>query len=234
MKIAALGDIHVRNVETVAYTQILKQASDGADVLLLAGDLTHAGLPEEAHALRRILDEINKPAVAVLGNHDYDTGHEREISEILTSPLIHVLNGDYVVVNGVGFAGIKGFAGGFGSNMLPKFGEGLLKEVVDRGANEALLLEHALAELDTKTKIALLHYSPVRETVVGEAQEIFPFLGLTRLEEPLDRFKVTMAFHGHAHHGTYEGKTAGGVPVYNVALPVLEKLRLPASFHELA
>lgn len=232
MKIAAVADIHVRATDTLAVSQVIKYASDTADVLLLPGDLTQEGTVEEAQVLRKLLLDVPIPVIAVLGNHDYESGQENEIIKELKSPTFHLLNGDFTVINGIGFVGVKGFMGGFTNRMTPKFGERLMKDLVDYGTNEALMLERALAQLDTKIKIALMHYAPVRSTVVGEPEEVYPFLGLTRLEEPLDRYGVSMVFHGHAHHGTYEGKTTTGIPVYNVSLPVLTRLGMQVSIHK--
>jgi Icc-related predicted phosphoesterase len=133
-----------------------------------------------------------------------------------------MLDGDTFETHGVGFAGVRGFCGGFGRGALGAWGEPIIKQFVHEAVNEALKLESALARLRTEHRIAILHYAPIRDTVDGEPLEIYPFLGSSRLEEPLSRFEVTAVFHGHAHKGTPEGKTAKGIPVYNVAHPVLK------------
>src|SRR5690606_15061284 len=162
--------------------------------------------------------------VAVLGNHDYESGHEKELCEILGESGIRVLDGDSFESHGVGFAGVKGFAGGFGRGALGPWGEPIIKQFVHEAVNESLKLETALARLRSPHRIALLHYSPVRDTVEGAPPEIFPYLGCSRLEEPLSRYPVFAVVHGHAHNGSAEGRTARGVPVYNVAMPLLRKL----------
>jgi Icc-related predicted phosphoesterase len=194
-------------------------------VLLLAGDLTDFGQPEEAAALTRDLTVLSGlPIIAILGNHDFEIGKDQEITSILRDAGIHVLDGDTCEVRGIGFVGVKGFGGGFGRGTLEPWGETAVKDFVRAAVDESLKLERALARLQTPTRIALLHYSPIRETVIGEPEEIFPFLGSGRLEEPLNRYGVAAIFHGHAHHGSPEGRTAAGIPVYNVALPVLRQL----------
>jgi Icc-related predicted phosphoesterase len=137
---------------------------------------------------------------------------------------VKVLDGDDCEVSGIGFAGVKGFGGGFGRHTLEAWGEEIVKKFVYEAVEEALKLEKALARLRTPQKIAILHYAPVADTVAGEPEPIFPFLGSSRLEEPLNRYPVTAVVHGHAHHGSPEGKTREGVPVYNVAVQVLRRV----------
>jgi Icc-related predicted phosphoesterase len=194
-----------------------------ADVLLLAGDLTDYGLPDEAHVLARELSTAKVPIVAVLGNHDLESGKGDEVKRILIEAGVNVLDGDACEIEGVGFAGVKGFAGGFGVHALGPWGEDAIKRFVQEAVDESLKLEAALARLRTPIRIALLHYSPVEDTVRGEPPAIYPFLGCSRLEEPIDRYHVRAVFHGHAHFGTLEGRTKGGAPVYNVALPLLRR-----------
>ncbi len=193
-----------------------------ADVLLLVGDLTDYGLPEEATILVEELHAATKkPVVTVLGNHDFESGKQEMVKEILARAEITVLDGDACEIEGIGFAGVKGFCGGFENCALEPWGEESIKRFVHEAADEALKLESALARLKSRTRVALLHYSPIRATVVGEPPEIFAFLGSRRLEEPLNRFPVAAVFHGHAHKGTLEGRTSAGRPVYNVAMPLL-------------
>jgi Icc-related predicted phosphoesterase len=162
--------------------------------------------------------------VAVLGNHDYESSQQHELRDIFRAAGVFVLDGDSCEVYGVGFAGVKGFCGGFGRRTLGSWGEPIIKQFVQEAMNEALKLETALARLRTSARIAVLHYAPIAETVQGESEDIYPFLGTSRLEEPLNRYRVTAAVHGHAHRGTPEGRTTSGVPVYNVSLPLLERL----------
>src|SRR6516225_6614845 len=197
--------------------------AEGADILLLCGDLTDFGLPEEAHVLVRELNAVKVPIVAVLGNHDFESGKQDEVRKILVDAGVRMLDGDACEIKGVGFAGVKGFAGGFGRATLGAWGEDIVKKFVQEAVAETLKLESALARLRMPQRVALLHYSPIQATVEGEPPEIFAFLGCGRLAEPLHRYGVTAVFHGHAHRGTPEGKTDDGVPVYNVSLPLLRR-----------
>lgn len=201
------------------------QISQTADVLLLCGDFTDYGLPDEARILaRELTSSVNIPVIAVLGNHDYESGRQDEIRQILVDAGVSVLDGEATEVHGVGFAGVKGFAGGFGRGALGPWGEQIIKLFVQEAVDEALKLEAALARLRTTRRVAVMHYSPVRATVEGEPPEILPYLGSSRLEEPINRYRVSAVFHGHAHRGTAEGRTSTGVPVYNVAMPLMARL----------
>jgi Icc-related predicted phosphoesterase len=222
LRIAAVADIHVKKTSQGALQPLFSSATETADVLLLCGDLTDYGTVEEAKILaREITSALRIPAIAVLGNHDYESGHETELVSILSDAGVVVLDGDSYELHGVGFAGVKGFAGGFGRRALGAWGEPIIKNFVHEAINESLKLEAALNRLRTPQKIAVLHYSPIQATVNGEPPEIIAFLGSSRLEEPIDRYRVTAVFHGHAHRGSLEGQTKGGAPVYNVAMPVL-------------
>ena len=224
LRIAAVGDIHVSKASQGAFQPLFSQISSTADVLVLCGDFTDYGLPEEARILARELTAAVKiPVIAVLGNHDYESGKQGEIRQILSDAGVTVLDGEATEIHGVGFAGVKGFAGGFGRGALGPWGENAIKTFVQEAVDEALKLESALARLRTQRRIALLHYSPIRGTVEGEPAEIFAYLGSSRLEEPINRYRVNAVFHGHAHRGTPEGRTATGVPVYNVAMPLLAR-----------
>lgn len=222
-RIAAVGDLHVTKESTGVFRPVFAHLEGKADVLLLCGDLTDYGLPEEAHVLAKELSVLKIPILAVLGNHDFESGHQAKVVEILQEGGVKVLDGDSHVIEGLGFAGIKGFAGGFGRGTLGPWGESAIKSFVKEALDEALKLESALARLRTERRIALLHYSPVRDTVLGEPEEIYAFLGCSRLEEPLERYPVNLAFHGHAHRGALEGKTRVGTPVFNVAMPLLRR-----------
>jgi Icc-related predicted phosphoesterase len=237
IRVAAVGDLHYGKAPAGAYQPLFASLADRADVLLLCGDLTDYGLPDEAKALVRDLTGALKiPVVAVLGNHDHESGKQAEVTAILREAGIKMLDGEAVEILGVGFAGTKGFAGGFGPRTLAPWGEESIKHFVREAVDEALKLDSALAKLRTPRRVALLHYSPTAATVEGEPREIFPFLGSSRLEEPLNRYRVSAVFHGHAHHGAPEGRTASGAPVYNVALPLLQRLypdRMPVRIVEL-
>jgi len=225
VRIAAVSDVHYGKQSQGVMQALFSQIAERADVLVMPGDLTDYGLAEEARVLARDLTACLKiPIVAVLGNHDYESDESEEIVRVLTDAGVHVLDGDSVEIQGVGFAGVKGFAGGFGRGTLGPWGERAIKAFVQESVNEALKLESALARLKTAHRIALLHYAPVQGTVEGEPVEIFPYLGSSRLEEPINRYRVSAVFHGHAHRGAPEGKTATGVPVYNVAMPLLSRL----------
>jgi Icc-related predicted phosphoesterase len=237
VRIGAVADVHYGRDAEKRLRSVFEEAARQVDILLLGGDLTDFGIPEEAQVLARDLtDVVRIPIVAVLGNHDYESGKEQEICSVLRDAGIRVLDGDAVEIKGVGIVGVKGFGGGFGRGILEPWGEAGVKRFVHEAVEEGLKLERALARLHSNRRVALLHYSPVRETVVGEPEEIFPYLGCGRLEEPLNRYGVSVVFHGHAHRGAPEGKTATGVPVYNVALPVLKRVdpdRLPVKIIEL-
>jgi Icc-related predicted phosphoesterase len=224
MRVAAIADLHCTRTSEGQLRDLFAAARRAADVLVLCGDLTDYGLPEEAALLVRELAAVQgMPAVAVLGNHDYEAGHEAEIRSLLASAGVIVLDGDSCVIAGVGFAGVKGFAGGFGRGALGAWGEPAIKMFVQEAVNEAVKLETALARLRTDRRVVLLHYSPIVDTVEGEPREIFPYLGCSRLEEPLSRYPVDVVFHGHAHRGRLEGRTPSGVPVFNVSLPLLRR-----------
>lgn len=225
LRIAAMGDIHVSKTSQGTFHALFAQISHTADVLLICGDFTDYGLPEEARILaREVTTSMNIPVIAVLGNHDYEAGKQVEIKQILTDAGVTVLDGEATEIEGVGFAGVKGFAGGFGRGALGPWGEQAIKHFVQEAIDESLKLEAALARLRTTRRVALMHYSPVRATVEGEPAEIFPYLGSSRLEEPINRYRVNAVFHGHAHRGTAEGRTSTGVPVYNVAMPLMARL----------
>jgi Icc-related predicted phosphoesterase len=224
VRVGAVADVHYGREAESRLRPLFEEAGRRVDVLLLAGDLTDYGLPEEAEPLARDLAEAVKvPVLAVLGNHDCEGGKEAEVVAALRAGGVRVLDGDGCTVRGVGIVGVKGFGGGFGRGTLEPWGEAAVKRFVREATDEAMKLERGLARLTTPTKVALLHYAPIRDTVVGEPEEIFPFLGSGRLEEPLNRYGVSVAFHGHAHRGAPEGKTSAGIPVYNVALPVLRR-----------
>jgi Icc-related predicted phosphoesterase len=224
VRLAAVADIHCSKTSHGTFQSLFAEIADSADVLLLAGDLTSYGLPEEARVLAKELTAAAKiPIVAVLGNHEFESGKQDEVAQILTDVGVRILDGDSCEIAGVGFAGVKGFGGGFNERSLEPWGESTMKLFVNETVQETLKLGSALARLRMPSRVALVHYSPIQATVEGEPREIYPFLGSSRLEEPIDRYSVTAVFHGHAHHGRLEGRTRGGVPVYNVAHSLLQR-----------
>ena len=224
LRIAAVADIHCSKKSFDAVRDLLAAMAKDADVMLLAGDLCDTGLVAEAEVLSRALAPLTVPVVAVLGNHDFECGKAPEVEAILCDIGVNLLDGKSCEIRGVGFAGVKGFGGGFGERALQPWGEPTIKAFVHEALEEALKLESALAALRTEKRIAVLHYAPIVETVIGEPPEIFPFLGSSRLEEPLNRYPVTAVFHGHAHRGSASGVTKGGAPVYNVAQSILQRV----------
>jgi Icc-related predicted phosphoesterase len=230
--VASLGDLHFGKTSRGSLQPLLERIADEADILALCGDLTNHGFEEEGQLLAQELSaSLNIPVVAVLGNHDHESGQGHGIAEALTKIGVHILEGDACEVRGIGFAGVKGFGGGFGQRMLSPFGEEGVKRFVQEALAESLKLEAALARLRTPHRFALLHYSPIVATIDGEPLEIFPFLGCSRLEEPLNRYPLDAVFHGHAHHGKPTGKTQSGVPVYNVSYPLMMHLNPERPFH---
>jgi Icc-related predicted phosphoesterase len=223
VRVAALADLHCSKTSQGAFQPLFARIADTADILLIAGDLTDYGLPDEARVLARELTAIHMPVVAVLGNHDLESGKGDEVRQIVCDAGVVVLDGDAYETHGVGIAGIKGFGGGFGQRALGPWGETIIKQFVREAVDEALKLEAALARLRTRHLIALLHYSPIQGTVEGEPLEIYPFLGSSRLEEPLNRFPVSLVVHGHAHRGQLQSATTRGVPVYNVSMALLTR-----------
>jgi Icc-related predicted phosphoesterase len=224
VRVAAVGDLHVHQNSTDTLQSLFDSISQTADVLALCGDLTHLGLPQEAERLANDLRACRIPVVAVLGNHDYQSGQAEEVKKILLAAKVVLLEeSETFEFKGVGFAGAKGFGGGFDKHMLTPFGEESIKHFVTEAVNESLRLEVGLNSLRTERTVVVLHYSPIAATVVGEPPEIFPFLGSSRLAETIDHFDVNVVFHGHAHHGTYQGKTTKGTPVYNCALQLVQK-----------
>jgi Icc-related predicted phosphoesterase len=194
-----------------------------ADICVLCGDMTTHGKPEQMRAFVEELAGLDIPIVAVLGNHDHEAGVPDDLTDILKERGVHVLDGDTIEIEGVGFAGTKGFAGGFGRGALAPFGELLIKEFVQAALDEALKLENGLRNLHTDVKVVVLHYAPILETIIGEPEVIWPFLGSSRLLGPIETIGADVVFHGHAHHGTLQATTPGGIPVFNVAMPILEE-----------
>lgn len=224
MKIAAIGDVHCRQDTADIVRQLLGEIENEAQVLLLCGDMTDTGLPEEAEILSAQLVELTIPVIGILGNHDHESGKADEVAKILRDGGVTILDNTIYEVENVGFVGTKGFCGGFGQNLVQPFGELALKTFIRTSIDEALNLENSLARLaHCEHKVAMLHYSPIKETLQGEPQELWPFLGSSRLCDALERQSVDVIFHGHAHHGSPSGKTQSGTPVFNVCRFVLNQ-----------
>ncbi|MCA1409133.1 metallophosphoesterase [Ensifer sp. IC3342] len=233
LKVAAVADLHMKEDRSVSYAELFSEISQAADVLVIAGDLTDLGKPVEAELLADDLKSCTIPVVAVLGNHDHQGNATEEVSSILLKAGVHLLNGQAVEIADVGFAGTKGFIGGFGRHMLGSFGEAAIKTMVSESVDEAMRLENALRTTTAKRALVILHYAPIAETIAGEPKEIYPFLGSSRLAETIDRFQVSAVVHGHAHKGTYEGQTPGGAPVFNVAAHIEKPTGRPYAILEL-
>src|SRR5262245_57629953 len=220
MLVACIGDLHVREARTQSFREMFGELSQAATVLVLGCEVSEMGERKEAEILADELGAWAIPGIAVLGNHDYESGEVEKVAEILKSAGVHLLDGQSYEVDGVGFVGVKGFIGGFGRRMLSAFGETSIKSLVAESLNEAMRLENAMRTVKNERAVVVLHYAPIAETSEGEPLEIFPFLGSSRLGETIDRFKVSAVVHGHAHRGKYQGRTPGGAPVYNVAFNV--------------
>lgn len=228
LRIAAVGDIHVKEHMQGAYRELFASASDEADVLCLCGDITDLGLVSETEHLVEDLRSCRIPVVAVLGNHDYQSDNAEEVKKLLRElPHVTILDQEPTLIEDVAFAGVKGFIGGFDGYALGAFGEPGIKAIVHERDQEAYALENQLKQLHgTHEKIVvLMHYSPIKATIADEPPEIQPFLGSTRFEQIIDQFGASVVFHGHANMGPHSGKTSKGIPVFNVALPLLETLK---------
>jgi Icc-related predicted phosphoesterase len=225
VRIAAVGDVHVGDDSRGRLGPCFADVSACADVLLLAGDLTRAGEPEEAAVLVDELADVGVPVISVLGNHDLHSDRGDEVVEILQDGGIRVLEGEATVLTvgeaTLGVAGVTGFGGGFAGRCGSEFGEPEMKAFIRRTIDSAHRLEAALDSLSTDVTVALLHYSPIADTLGREPPEIFPFLGSYLLAEAADRAGADLVLHGHAHRGSERGMTPGGIRVRNVAQPVL-------------
>ena len=223
MRLAAVADIHLKAENRESDAHQFAKVNDLADVLVVAGDFTDHGMPDEMRGCLSVLERVHIPVVAVLGNHDHESGHHDELTGMLRVAGVHVLDGQCFEVDGVGFAGTKGFCGGFAPHELMPFGEQGIKTFVEIAEREAIKLDYGLAQLSTPQRIAITHYAPIKGTIIGEPEPIFPFLGSSRLERVLDRHRPTLALHGHAHHGSFSACTESGVRVCNVALHLLRQ-----------
>jgi Icc-related predicted phosphoesterase len=222
MRIAATADLHFSPQSYAKLKDQFERVRDEADVLVLAGDLTNFGQPDEMEPLLNVLVRLRVPTIVVLGNHDFESGKEAELTRMMVASGIKVLDGSAYERDGIGFAGTKGFVGGFGRGILTAFGEREIKDFVRASIDEALKLERAMSQLRSQKRMVVLHYSPIVETVQGESPEIFPFMGTSRLAEVVDRHGADLVVHGHAHHGKPTGHTPGGVAVHNVAISLLQ------------
>jgi Icc-related predicted phosphoesterase len=227
MRIAAIADLHFSPQGYDRIREAMQRVRDEAEVLVLAGDLTNYGKPEEMESLLNALVRLRIPIVAVLGNHDYESGKQEDLMKMMAAEGIKILDGTGYERDGVGFAGTKGFLGGFGRGVLTAFGEPEVKTFVQAALDETMKLERALTQLRAEKRVVVIHYSPVMDTVRGEPEAIYPYLGSSRLAEVIDRHGARLVLHGHAHHGSPEGKTTAGVPVYNVALPINQQQNPP-------
>lgn len=223
MRVAAIGDLHCRAGSEGMVRRLLDGVEDEADVLLLAGDLTNLGLVEEMDQLLGELTAYHLPKLAVVGNHDHESDNVETLTAMMKDAGLVVLDGDVHELGGVEFVGMKGAWGGFGVHRLQPFGERLLKDYIMASVHEAARLEDALQRLHGDRRVALLHYAPVAATLQGECPEIYPFLGFSLLADALDRHGVDIVVHGHAHHGSPDGMTPGGIPVRNVSRYVLSR-----------
>ncbi len=223
-RLAAVADLHCRADQHGRFRELVRAVNGEAEGLILPGDLTDHGTVGEAETLAEALALLRVPCAAVLGNHDFEGNQVREIVRILGEVKVEVLDGDHAVFDKrLGIAGVKGFGGGFDRGLLQAFGEPVVKAFVQEAVNEGLKLEAALAQLDLPRKIVVMHYAPIAATTDGEDPEIRAYLGTTRLSAPCDAFGALAIFHGHAHHGAPDGLTPKGIPVYNVAMPLLKR-----------
>ncbi len=218
MRILSIGDIHCRLDTTDLVQKLIGELGHDFDVLLLAGDLTDNGLVEEAEVLMQQLKGYSVPIITILGNHDHEKGKAEQITNIVREAGHIVLDGTACEVGNVGFVGTKGFCGGFDENLVQPFGESALKTFIRTSIDEALRLENAISKLiGCEHKVVLLHYAPIKATLIGEPPEIFPFLGTSWLADAVDRRGADVILHGHAHHGSPFGRTRGNIPVHNVS-----------------
>jgi Icc-related predicted phosphoesterase len=230
MRIAATADLHFAPQSATVLRDQLDKVRNDADLLIIAGDLTNFGRPAEMEPLLNTMVRLRVPIVAVLGNHDYESEQSAELIRMMTAEGIKVLDGSAYERDGVGFAGTKGFVGGFGRGALTAFGEPEIKAFVRASVDEALKLERAMAQLRTTKRVVVLHYAPIAATIEGEAPEISPFLGSSRLAEVIDRHGADLVVHGHAHNGKLNGHTTAGIPVHNVAITLLQSQKPPAAY----
>lgn len=223
MRLAAVADIHIRAENHERDVHQFSAVNDLADALVIAGDFTNHGMPDEMRGVLAVIEHIHIPIIAVLGNHDHESGHQDELAGMLRLAGVHLLDGHCYEIDGIGFAGTKGFCGGFAPYELMPFGEQGIKTFVEIAEREAIKLDYGLAQIQGRKKVTITHYSPIKETIAGEPEAIFPFLGSSRLERALESHRPVLALHGHAHKGTFSAETKSGIRVCNVALPILRQ-----------
>lgn len=228
VKLAVVGDIHWHVQRRRTFHHHFETVHEAADFLVLPGDLTGSGLPEEMRLLADVLAQVRVPVIAVLGNHDMHTDHTEVVTAMLRDAGVVVLCGGdaqvfHVRGTAVGFCGVKGFCGGFGARCLTPFGEHSIKSFIAETKDEAARLHQDLSTLRADLRVVVMHYAPIEQTVRGEPRELYPFLGSSLLCEPIDRLGADLVVHGHAHYGTEFGETESGIPVRNVALPVIKR-----------
>ena len=223
MRLAAVADIHIRAENHERDVNQFSAVNDLADALVIAGDFTNHGMPDEMRGVLAVIEHIHIPIIAVLGNHDHESGHQDELAGMLRLAGVHLLDGHCYEMDGTGFAGTKGFCGGFAPYELMPFGEQGIKTFVEIAEREAIKLDYGLAQIQGPKKVTITHYSPIKETIAGEPEAIFPFLGSSRLERALESHRPLLALHGHAHKGTFSAETKSGIRVCNVALPILRQ-----------
>jgi Icc-related predicted phosphoesterase len=224
-RIAAVGDLHCRESQRDEIMAAFAQIAGEVDAILLAGDLTTHGEPEQAQILADACDPLDTPVMTVLGNHDWHSNRRDEVVDVLLDAGIVVLDRDHAILDiggvDVGVVGLKGFVGGFEGYTIPDFGEPLLRAVYDETSGDVQALDSGLREIAAcAIRIVLLHYAPVTATLEGEPREIWAFLGSDRLAAPIAEHRPHLVLHGHAHAGTFAG-AVGDVPVYNVSAPVI-------------
>jgi Icc-related predicted phosphoesterase len=224
--VAAVGDVHASEERREHVAHAFSHLADEVDLVLLAGDLTTHGLPDEAAVLADACRDVDKPVIAVLGNHDHHSGCANEVAAVLEEAGVAVLRGAHTVLESdglqVGVVGVKGFVGGFPGAEIADFGERLLRDVYAETSHHVEALELGLEAISgCERRLVLLHYAPVVDTLVGEPEGIWAFLGSGRLAGPIGGHRPEAVFHGHAHHGRPRG-AIGAVPVYNVARHVID------------
>ncbi|MFI6073450.1 metallophosphoesterase [Actinoplanes sp. NPDC051343] len=227
IRIAAVGDVHVDKDVVGRYRPALEELPERADALLVAGDLTRHGTIDEAKCFATEFGGLGVPVVVVLGNHDHQSDQQDAVTKTIEDAGITVLEGAATVLelhgHRLGIAGTKGFGGGFAGACASNFGEREMKDFVATTERYAASLGEALRSVQCDALVALTHYAPVPETLVGEPLEIYAFLGCYQLGQAIDSAPTALALHGHAHHGSERGRTPGGVPVRNVAHPVIKQ-----------
>lgn len=225
VRIAAVGDLHCRESQREEIATAFAEVAGEVDVILLAGDLTTHGEPEQALILADACRRLDTPVLTVLGNHDWHSNRRDEVVEVLLDSGIVVLDRDRAILDvggiALGVVGLKGFVGGFDGFKIPDFGEPLLRSVYDETSADVEALDAGLREIAAcEMRIVLLHYAPLAATLEGEPPEIWAFLGSDRLAAPIAEHRPHVVLHGHAHAGSFQG-AIGDVPVYNVSAPVI-------------